>query len=136
MLKRDNFSYLTRRASSLADVLDVSTYCFWSPVESVQVLHDDCPEFLCRLQRILKRQSIEVQSFNFWGYLRGQLKNLRFSYEAWAGRTFGNSGFYSNRSVLVRCYRYFRMPDSTRRSSLKATGRIPGASVAALTHEC
>jgi len=97
MLKRDNVTYLTREAPSLADIPDVSADCFWSQVESEQVPHDDFPKFLCQLRRIMRRQSIEVQSIDFWSYLRGELKNLCFSYKAWEDRTFRNSGFYGNR---------------------------------------
>jgi len=97
MLKRDNVTYLTREAPSLADIPDVSADCLWSQVESEQVPHDDFPKFLCQLRRIMRRQSIEVQSIDFWSYLRGELKNLCFSYKAWEDRTFRNSGLYSNR---------------------------------------
>ncbi len=97
MLNRDNNTYLIRKVGSLADIPDGIADCFWSQVESEQVPHDDFPKFLCQLRRIMRRQSIEMQSIDFWSYLRSELKNLHCSYNTWEDRTFSNCGFYNNR---------------------------------------
>jgi SAM-dependent methyltransferase len=97
MLKRANVTYLTRGTASLADIPDASVDFFWSQVVLEHVPHDEFPEFLRQLRRIVKPQGIGVHSIDFRDHLSGALNNLRFSRETWESRAFRNSGFYTNR---------------------------------------
>jgi SAM-dependent methyltransferase len=97
MLKRANVSYLTRGTASLNDIPDASIDFFWSQVVLEHVPHDEFPEFLRQLRRIVKPQGIGVHSVDFRDHLSGALNNLRFSRKTWESRSFRNSGFYTNR---------------------------------------
>lgn len=97
MLKRANVTYLTRGTASLADIPDASVDFFWSQVVLEHVPHDEFPEFLQQLRRIVKPQGIGVHSVDFRDHLSNALNNLRFSRETWESRAFRNSGFYTNR---------------------------------------
>lgn len=97
MLKRANVTYLTRGTASLCDIPDASVDLFWSQVVLEHVPHDEFPEFLRQLRRIVKPQGIGVHSVDFRDHLGNALNNLRFSRDTWEGRTFRHSGFYTNR---------------------------------------
>lgn len=97
MLKRANVTYLTQGTSSLAGIPDASVDFFWSQVVLEHVPHDEFPEFLQQLRRIVKPQGIGVHSVDFRDHLSNALNNLRFSRETWESRAFRNSGFYTNR---------------------------------------
>lgn len=97
VLRRANVTYLTRGTSSLEDIPDASIDFFWSQVVLEHVPHDEFPEFLSQLRRIVKPNSIGVHSVDFRDHLGGALNNLRFSHATWEGRVFRNSGFYTNR---------------------------------------
>lgn len=97
VLKRTNVSYLTEGTASLAAIPDASIDFFWSQVVLEHVPHEEFPEFLHQLRRIVKPQGIGVHSVDFRDHLSNGLNNLRFSHETWESRAFRNSGFYTNR---------------------------------------
>lgn len=97
MLRNANVTYLTRGTASLADIPEASIDFFWSQVVLEHVPHDEFPEFLRQLRRIVKPNGIGVHSVDFRDHLSNALNNLRFSHETWEGRVFRNSGFYTNR---------------------------------------
>lgn len=97
VLRRSNVSYLTHGTASLADIPDASIDFFWSQVVLEHVQHDEFPEFVRQLRRIVKPQGIGVHSVDFRDHLGNALNNLRFSTETWECRAFRNSGFYTNR---------------------------------------
>lgn len=97
VLKRANITYLTHGTTSLAEIPDNSIDFFWSQVVLEHVPHDEFPEFLRQLRRVMKPRGIGVHSVDFRDHLSSALNNLRFSHETWEGRLFRNSGFYTNR---------------------------------------
>lgn len=97
VLQRANVSYLTRGTASLAAIPDASVDFFWSQVVLEHVPHDEFPEFLRQLRRIVKPGGIGVHSVDFRDHLSNALNNLRFSRDTWEGKVFRNSGFYTNR---------------------------------------
>ncbi len=97
ILKRANVTYLTGGTASLDEIPDASIDFFWSQVVLEHVPHEEFPEFLRQLRRIVKPQGIGVHSVDFRDHLSNALNNLRFSHETWEGRVFRNSGFYTNR---------------------------------------
>jgi SAM-dependent methyltransferase len=97
VLKRANVTYLTRGTTSLADIPDASIDFFWSQVVLEHVPHDEFPELLRQLRRLVKPQGIGVHSVDFRDHLSNALNNLRFPRETWESRAFRNSGFYTNR---------------------------------------
>ena len=97
VLNYANITYLTRGTSSLAEIPDDSIDFFWSQVVLEHVPHDEFPEFLSQLRRIVKPDGIGVHSVDFRDHLSNGLNNLRFSHETWESELFRNSGFYTNR---------------------------------------
>lgn len=97
VLKQANVIYLTNGTASLAEIPDASVDFIWSQVVLEHVPHDEFPEFLRQLRRIVKPQGIGVHSVDFRDHLSNALNNLRFSRKTWEGRAFHNSGFYTNR---------------------------------------
>lgn len=97
VMKRANVTYLIRGTASLADIPDASIDFIWSQVVLEHVPHDEFPEFLRQLRRIVKPRGIGVHSVDFRDHLGGALNNLRFSHHIWEGRVFRSSGFYTNR---------------------------------------
>jgi SAM-dependent methyltransferase len=96
-LRRANVTYLTRGTASLSDIPDASIDFFWSQVVLEHVPHDEFPELLRQLRRIVKPQGVGVHSVDFRDHLSNALNNLRFSRQTWEGRAFRSSGFYTNR---------------------------------------
>jgi SAM-dependent methyltransferase len=97
VMKRANVTYLTGGTASLADIPDASIDFIWSQVVLEHVPHDEFPEFLRQLRRIVKPHGIGVHSVDFRDHLSNALNNLRFSHQIWEGRIFRSSGFYTNR---------------------------------------
>lgn len=97
MMERANVTYLTRGTASLADIPDASIDFIWSQVVLEHVPHDEFPEFLSQLRRIVKPHGIGVHSVDFRDHLSNALNNLRFSHHIWEGSVFRSSGFYTNR---------------------------------------
>ncbi len=97
VLERANVTYLTEGTASLTGIPDASIDLFWSQVVLEHVPHDEFPEFLRQLRRIVKPHGIGVHSVDFRDHLSNALNNLRFSHETWESRAFRNSGFYTNR---------------------------------------
>jgi len=97
MLRLANVTYLTHGTASLSDIPDASIDFFWSQVVLEHVPHDEFPEFMRQLRRIVKPQGIGVHSVDFRDHLSNALNNLRFSRETWESKAFRNSGFYTNR---------------------------------------
>jgi len=97
VLKLANVTYLTRGTASLSEIPDASIDFFWSQVVFEHVPHDEFPEFLRQLRRIVKPGGIGVHSVDFRDHLSNALNNLRFSSQIWEGYFFRNSGFYTNR---------------------------------------
>jgi SAM-dependent methyltransferase len=97
MMKRGNVIYLTAGTTSLADIPSASIDLFWSQVVLEHVPHDEFPEFLRQLRRIVKPHGIGVHSVDFRDHLSNALNNLRFPHHIWEGWAFRSSGFYTNR---------------------------------------
>lgn len=97
ILKAANVRYLTNGTASLSNIPDASVDLVWSQVVLEHVPHEEFPELLFQLRRILKPKGLGVHSVDFRDHLSNALNNLRFSSKTWESKAFRNGGFYTNR---------------------------------------